>query len=348
MARAGIIAASWVIEVRASTRTAPELVFEVARRAVLASGIPRPAIDLTVSASSDVLDGRSFGFAYALEALGAHPPTLESHLEMDGAWAAYYAWLKILAGEASSALVVAWGKSSEAPLSLVTSSQLDPFTLAPLGLDHIASAALQADAWMQRTKATMSDLDAVVRRARENALVSATVPPLAPLAEPDDPVATPLFRRHCPRSADGACAVVMAAEHAIPKGKRVAWIRGADHRSETGALGCRDLSELPFARRAAARAREIAGWTCDVDIAELAAPFAHQEPMLREALDLGAATIVSPSGGALVADPIMATGLVRLSECAGRVDAKAPRGLAHAAAGHALQQNMVWLLEAGA
>jgi acetyl-CoA acetyltransferase len=346
MARAGIVSASWVTLARDDARNVPELVFEVARRAVSASGIPRGAIDLTVSASSDVLDGRSFGFAYALEALGAHPPTLESHLEMDGAWAAYYAWLKILAGEASSALVVAWGKCSEAPLSGVTNTQLDPFTLAPLGLDHIASAALQADAWMHRTKATVGNLDAVVHRAHENASRNAGIPPLTETG-PDEPIASPLFRRHCPRPADGACAIVMAAEDAVPRDRRVAWIAAADHRSDTGALGCRDLSELPSARRAVVRAKEIAEWKGDIDIAELTAPFAHQEPMLREALDLGAATIVNPSGGALIADPVMATGLVRLGECTARLAGGARRGLAHAGAGHALQQNMVWLLESG-
>src|SRR5215472_8053453 len=162
MPKVGILSAAYVLSPSDAVRTGPELVFEVAHRAVLSSGCTRESIDLTVSGSSDVLEGRSFGFAYALEALGAYPPTLESHVEMDGAWAAYYAYLKILAGEARSALVVAWGKPSEASLHHVTNTQLDPFWLAPLGLDRVTTAALQADAWLQRAGCDGTALDDVV------------------------------------------------------------------------------------------------------------------------------------------------------------------------------------------
>src|SRR5262249_35106471 len=89
-----------------------------------------------------------------------------------------------------------------------------------------------------------------------------------------------------------------------------------------------------------------------VDVAEIAATFAHQEPLLVEELGIAGAR-VNPSGGALAADPMMATGLVRLAECADQIGGcagahqvkGARRGLAHAASGHALQENMVWLLE---
>jgi acetyl-CoA acetyltransferase len=331
-----VASAASIVSPAEPLRTAPEMVFDVARRAVDESGLERSEIDLIVSGSSDVLDGRSFGFAYALEALGLKEPTLESHLEMDGAWAAYYAWLKLLAGEAETALVVAWGKASEAPLARVMNAQLDPFCLAPLELDRVVTAALQADAWMERSGASVDDLDAVVRRAE------------AARAFPrptDKPISSPLHLRHCPLPADGACAVVLAVDARAPSHGRPVFIAGADHRSESGALGARDLSALPSASRAAARAREIAGWDTlgALDVVELSAPFAHQELMLLEALGAADARRVNPSGGALAADPMMATGLIRLAECAARVER---RGLAHASAGHALQQNLVFLLEA--
>src|SRR5262249_13288978 len=134
--------------------------------AVAGSGLNRRAIDFTVSGSSDAFDGRPFGFTYALEAVGAYPATAESHVEMDGARAAYYAWLKIISGEGNAALVFSWGKGSTASLHQVSSAELDPFCLAPLGLDAVATAALQADAWMHRTRATTLDLDRVAARAR--------------------------------------------------------------------------------------------------------------------------------------------------------------------------------------
>ena len=48
----------------------------------------------------------------ALDGVGAWPPISESHVEMDGAWALYEAWVKLLTGEADTALVYAYGKSS--------------------------------------------------------------------------------------------------------------------------------------------------------------------------------------------------------------------------------------------
>jgi acetyl-CoA acetyltransferase len=229
----------------------------------------------------------------------------EAHVEMDGAWAAYYAWLKILSGEAASALIIAWGKSSEGELGRVLNTELDPFCLAPLGLDHLASAGLQADAWARRT--------------------GCALPPL---------------EHHF---TDGACALVLAAEERVRVTKPV-WIVGADHRSESGSLGHRDLSRLPSASLALERAARLAGWHAP-DVAELSASFSHQERLLAEAFALSEATEIHT---ACAEDPVMATGLVALANCARRLDAKKRRGLSHAASGHALQQNLVFLLEAGA
>ena len=49
-----------------------------------------------------------------------------------------------------------------------------------------------------------------------------------------------------------------------------------------------------------------------VDVAELDAPFSHQEPMLVRALGLDPdATRISPSGGSLCGHVMMASGLIR-------------------------------------
>jgi len=55
---------------------------------------------------------------------------------------------------------------------------------------------------------------------------------------------------------------------------------------------------------------------------------------------------VNPSGGPLCGHPVMATGLVRVIEVANRIRAgDARRGVAHAASGPALQQNLLCVLE---
>jgi acetyl-CoA acetyltransferase len=83
-----------------------------------------------------------------------------------------------------------------------------------------------------------------------------------------------------------------------------------------------------------------------VDVAELCAPFSHQEILLERALGLGPEVAVNPSGGALAANPIMAAGLIRVGEAARRIsDGTANRAVAHATSGPCLQQNLVCVLE---
>ena len=83
-----------------------------------------------------------------------------------------------------------------------------------------------------------------------------------------------------------------------------------------------------------------------VEVAELSAPFSPQEVILRNALGLGDDVNVNPSGGALAANPVMVTGLVRVIEAARQVSEQGrDRVLAHATAGQALQQNLVCILE---
>ena len=84
-----------------------------------------------------------------------------------------------------------------------------------------------------------------------------------------------------------------------------------------------------------------------VDVAELHAPFTHQEIVLREALGLGESVSVNPSGGALCGNPMFAAGLARIGEAARQImTGRAGRALGHATGGPALQQNLVCVMEA--
>jgi len=83
-----------------------------------------------------------------------------------------------------------------------------------------------------------------------------------------------------------------------------------------------------------------------VDVAELHAPFSHQEIILKRALGLKDDVNVNPSGGALASNPVMVAGLLRVIEAADRImDGQANRAVAHATSGPALQQNLVAVLE---
>jgi acetyl-CoA acetyltransferase len=123
--------------------------------------------------------------------------------------------------------------------------------------------------------------------------------------------------------------------------ERPAWITGIEHRIESGNLGARELTGSP-STVAAAAAAGVDG----VEVAELHAPFTHQEIVLRRALRLGDSVRINPSGGALCGNPMFAAGLARIGEAAATVMAgTADRALAHAASGPALQQNLVCVLE---
>jgi acetyl-CoA acetyltransferase len=333
---------------RRDSRNEVEMLMPVVSEAVERSGIEKREIGFTCSGSCDYLEGRPFAFVSAVDAVGAWPPIAESHVEMDGAWALYEAWLKIQTGEVDSALVYAFGKSSPGDLPEVLTLQLDPYTLAPLWPDALSLAALQARRLVEDSEWSERDLAEIAVRSRRsakanpNAQLAGDFEVDALLKEPY--LASPLRMHDCPPISDGAAAVVLAAgDLARRVSQRPAWIRGIDHRIEPHALGLRDLRQSPSARLAAEKAGVAAG---RVDVAELHAPFTHQELILREALGLAADVDVNPSGGALAANPMMAAGLIRIGEAAHRIaSGAADRAVAHATSGPCLQQNLVCVLE---
>ncbi|WP_189134793.1 thiolase domain-containing protein [Wenjunlia tyrosinilytica] len=312
-------------------------------------GLRAGEIGFTCSGSSDYLAGRAFSFTMALDGVGAWPPISESHVEMDGAWALYEAWVALLTGQADTALVYAYGKSSPGSVRDVLTRQLDPYYVAPLWPDSVSLAALQAQALIDAGHTDERELAGIAARSRTaaeanpSAQLVGSAPPDVLLAE--EYVVQPLRRHDCPPVGDGAAAVVLAAgDTALDLCPRPAWIHGIDHRVEAHSLGVRDLTDSPSTRLAA----EHAGlFEAPVDTAELHAPFTSQEVVLRRALGLDEEVAVNPSGGALAANPVMAAGLIRLGEAAAAVHrGESQRAVAHATSGPCLQQNLVAVLEA--
>jgi acetyl-CoA acetyltransferase len=310
------------------------------------TGLSKGDIGFWCSGSSDYLAGRAFSFVQAVDAIGAVPPIMESHVEMDGAWALYEAWVKVLTGEAEIALAYGFGKSSASQLRRVLSLQLDPYLLAPLWPDSVSLAALQARLGLEAGLWTEKDLAAVAARSRAaakgnpRAQVSGDVS-VTELLEASY-VADPLRAHDCAPVGDGAAVVIIASgARARELCARPAWITGFEHRIDSAQLGARDLLTVP----SAASAGSAAG-ASGVDVAELHAPVTHQEIMLRSALGLGDSVTVNPSGGALCGNPMFAAGLARIGYAARAVmDGTADRALGHATSGPLLQQNLVCVLE---
>ncbi len=310
-------------------------------------GINQRDIGFWCSGSSDYLAGRAFSFISAIDSIGAVPPINESHVEMDAAWALYEAYIKVLTGQVDTALVYGFGKSSAGTLRRVLALQTDPYTVAPLVPDAVSMAGLQARLGLDAGKWTQQKMARV-------ALDSFNASPRVDSVESADSVeellerpyfADPLRRHDIAPITDGASAIVLAADdRARELRERPAWITGFEHRIETPAIGARDLTESPST---AASARAAAGGDPgSIEVAEISAPFSHQQLILTEAIGLGASTKINPSGGLLAANPMFSAGLERIGFAARHIfDGSAGRVLAHATSGPVLQHNLVAVLE---
>ena len=325
-----------------------ELVQPVTSEAMEKVGLKQDDIGFTCSGSSDYLVGRPFSFVAAVDGLKAWPPIRESHVEMDGAFALYEAWVRLLHGDIDTALVFSFGKCSLGSIPDVMNIQNDPYYVQPLGLDSISAAALQAQAMIDANKASEKDFAEVAVRSRKNAKDNPNAHLKGDfsveeiLKEPY--ISSPLRKSFCPPLSDSAAAIVLAAgDKAKELTKNPAWISGIDHRIETYSLGQRDLTTSSSATLAAKKAGVD---KAKVDVAELHAPFAHQEIILKEAMGLGDDVSINPSGGALSSNSIMTAGLLRFGEAAQRIlDGNAARAVAHCTSGACLQQNLVAVLE---
>src|ERR1700678_70504 len=227
------------------------------------TGLSKGDIGFWCSGSSDYLAGRAFSFVQAIDAIGAVPPVMESHVEMDGAWALYEAWVKVLTGDAEIALAYGFGKSSGAELRRVLALQLDPYLVAPLWPDSVSLAALQARLGIERGLWTEQDMAQVAAGSR----AAATANPFAQLSGEvsteellkNPYIAEPLRAHDCAPVGDGAAVVVIASEdRARELCEQPAWITGFEHRIDSAAFGSRDLLTLPSAT-AAAQAAGLAG-----------------------------------------------------------------------------------------
>ncbi len=326
-------------------RSEPEQLLPVISKAVSDVGLSTQDMGFVVSGSTDYLMGRPFSFVAALDAVGPWPPLTESHVEMDAAWALYEAVLRLQHGDIDTALVYGFGTSSMSDVPRTTALQLDPYSLAPLWPDANALAGLQARAALDAGVTTQAEVDAILERTlrdgADNPFAVRKIDPAAVAGR--DLTMAPLSELDVPPSTDGAAAMVVCTlERARELVARPVQITGMDHRIEAHALGLRDLATSTSTRLAA----QAAGATGEFDLAELHVLATHQEPILKQALGLGDATRINPSGGALVSNVFMAAGLVRHGEAAARLIAgDGDRAIAHAQSGPAMQQNLVSVLE---
>ena len=155
------------------TTNGVEMLVPIFREVFEQTGLSKDDIGFWCSGSSDYLAGRAFSFVSAVDAIGAFPPVMESHVEMDAAFALYEAWVKVLTGEADIALAYGFGKSSAGDLPRVLALQLDPYVMAPLWPDSVSLAALQARLGLDKNLWTERAMAEVAVRSRAAAVSNA-------------------------------------------------------------------------------------------------------------------------------------------------------------------------------
>ena len=347
-----------------------DLISEAVVGVLNGSGVRLQDVDFIIDAGSDILDGRSISNCGFLGALGAHHKE-ESRVEEDGLWAALYAATKIASGSAEVGLVVAYSKPSESDVSAFYSTQCEPFFQRPVGFDHVAASGMQAQLYLDQTDASESAFAHVVAHDWANAVANPWVatdgaPTLDEIRSADF-LAKPLRALDFSRPLDGAVAVLLTSRRIAAKmAVDPVWITGIGTAMDQHAFALREHAALPACAVAARTAYERAGISDPkrASLVETGAGSVAGELMVVEALGLadrghgadlfvdGSDIALNPSGGSLPADPIMATGLVRLSEAAlqlaGRVDHAPPdatSAIVHGAGGIGLQNHCVFTLE---
>ncbi len=345
--RVAVVGRAQTPMVRRTDLSESQLLLHVITDSLGGLGLTREDVDFTCLGSCDYITGQAFSFVTNLDAIGAWPPKRDSHVEMDGAWALYEAWLRLQEGDIDIAVVTGSGRSSTGDPTLIYPMEMDPYYLAPLGVDPVTLAALQARALIASGLADERSMAEVAVRCRRSAIGNrfAQVQGDGDVDEllTQDYVRVPLRRHDLPPVTDGAVAVVLATERrARSLRERPAWITGIDHRTESHNPMYRNLADSPSTRIAGKAAGLEAG---EVEVAELHTAFTHEELLLRSVLGFDHRVVVNPSGGPLASNPIMATGLARIGYAADHVFAGGHRALAHATSGPCLQQNLVCMLE---
>lgn len=325
----------------------PELVQAAVGDALAHAGVTHRDIDLVIGGfAPDGLAGENSPDKRFLPAAGAVGKwSLRVNTGGTTGIAAAYAAMDLLdAGHGDLALVVGVERMAQArSVPAVFNSIFDPIYERDTGLSTVSMSALRASRMMTLWGYTAERWASVAARN----FAHATRNPLAQIRKPhtvDDVLASRMLAwpvrqlDACPVS-EGVCAVVIGRS---PTAGQAAYVRGRATVTDSYSMGDRigrpegDLVDLLTLHRAADQAFASAGLTSadDADVIEIHAPFDNAETMAYAPLRLcaaadgpdfvdsgygardGGGTVINPSGGPQAANPVGATALVRLAECA--------------------------------
>jgi len=326
-------------------KSSRELIWEAVRLALDDAGMEMDGIDVVLAGvAPDALAGENCVERTGL--MGVGKPFLRINTGgVTGSSTVFAANSYVRSGRARAALAIGLERMGQATSSQqVFNTIFDPIYEKDFPLTTITMAALRASMLMRLYGYTEQHWAEIASRNFRNALKN----PLAHLhldISPADVLASPMLAwpihryEACPMS-EGACAMVLVDEDLVGD-RRPAWIQGAASTSDAYAMGDRirrpeaTLVDLLSLRLSANRAFEQSGIRHprdEVQVIELYSAFSSAEAMAYPALQLCAAedgprfveaqltdpTLpkFNPSGGPQGANPVSATAMVRIAECA--------------------------------
>jgi acetyl-CoA C-acetyltransferase len=270
---------------------------------------------------------------------------------------------QIRGGFAERVLVVAYDKLSEGALQYSISTLYDPFWGREFAVGIMGFSAAAWRGRMDRLGHTEEAAAMVSVKNHKNAFLNEYAHVRRDVSVEDvlnsRPLCWPIKLLDVPPISDGACAVVLSSGDIGEKSENPAWIRGMSYYSEADNAANRSTIQSEPLEIAARHVYAEAGITNprrQVDVVEVQEPYTCFELSYYESLGLcepgGAAALmasgatqidgdipVNASGGCMGANPIGATGLIRLAEVAQQVRGKAGE--------HQIDGAKVGLMQAG-
>jgi acetyl-CoA C-acetyltransferase len=325
----------------------PEMVFEACSKVLEDAGLTIGDMDQIVTNSQDFWDGRTISNRTVSEACGSVLRS-ESKVAMDGAFAVFYAAMRILSGCYDSCLLVSHCKMSEGDPHLINNAMFDPPYQRILGFDELSSCALQARRYLNKYKITEEQCAQVsvknLKNGKLNPFVHRSAEVTVDQVMRSPRLADPIKELDAYPVTDGACAMILAVEDKAKKWcSTPVWLTGMASRMDSFYLGDRDLAETASLTLAAKNAYRMAGISDplkEIDLVELSDFYSYQELLWLEGMgfcqpgkavkmldrgitELGGELPVNPSGGVLSGNPVTVAGAARVAEAALQLMGKA-------------------------
>lgn len=300
--RVAVVATHSASAPRVESESLEEMTFAVSSTALQRAGLTASTVDSVVIFGQDQMNGRVISCMVASGPVGGVDRDV-TMIASAGEHALVYGYLRVLAQQSDSVLVVAWDKPSESVhpehAELV---HAEPYLLRRLGMNDTVAAALQASRLGHRPSAGTGT------------------------------VAWPLGVDDLPRRVDAVHAAVLRREGTFDAGSEITWVRGAGWAMDVYDMGARDSarsSALDAAVRqlAVQQAPPPPTW----DRVEVAAPSEPAVTALTRQLELAESCAVNPdiSTAALPTSPLTA-GFLRMvtaAEAAGAAPGMVTAGI---------------------